>query len=67
VKHSLFRSSFPIAAALALATLTCGTGSVYGVWQLVWSDEFDGTSISTTNWTFEIGNTIGWGNQEREY
>jgi hypothetical protein len=32
---------------------------------LVWSDEFDGTSINTANWTFEAGGG-GWGNAELE-
>jgi len=30
---------------------------------LVWSDEFEGTAINTSNWTFETGAT-GWGNNE---
>src|SRR5208283_6239904 len=34
-------------------------------------DEFNGTSINTNNWTFEIGsdcpNNCGWGNSELEY
>lgn len=30
---------------------------------LVWSDEFEGTSISDENWTFETGGN-GWGNNE---
>lgn len=30
---------------------------------LVWSDEFDGTELSTENWTFETG-SHGWGNNE---
>lgn len=36
-------------------------------WNIVWSDEFNGTSINSSNWTFEAGNNYGWGNQEREY
>ncbi|MCE5185575.1 MAG: family 16 glycosylhydrolase [Planctomycetaceae bacterium] len=38
-------------------------------WQLVWSDEFDGPSINTANWNWEIGrgNPSGWGNEELEY
>ncbi|MEM5948454.1 family 16 glycosylhydrolase [Spirochaetia bacterium 38H-sp] len=41
-------------------------------WQLVWSDEFDGTSLDTTYWSYEIGNgqaqgIPGWGNNELEY
>jgi hypothetical protein len=35
---------------------------------LVWSDEFNGTSVDTSNWTFETGVGMnGWGNQELEY
>jgi beta-glucanase (GH16 family) len=34
---------------------------------IVWSDEFNGTSIDTTKWTFENGNNGGWGNSELEY
>ncbi|WP_246017785.1 carbohydrate binding domain-containing protein [Mesobacillus subterraneus] len=46
-------------------------------WSLVWSDEFNGTEIDRTKWTYDIGNWIvdkdgngitpGWGNNEKEY
>jgi beta-glucanase (GH16 family) len=36
-------------------------------WNIVWSDEFDGTTIASTNWSFETGNNNGWGNSELEY
>lgn len=46
-------------------------------WSLVWSDEFSGTEIDRSKWTFDIGNwmvdengngiTPGWGNNEKEY
>ncbi|MFB9328136.1 RICIN domain-containing protein [Paenibacillus aurantiacus] len=37
-------------------------------YNLVWSDEFNGTSIDQNNWSFEIGNgSGGWGNNELEY
>jgi beta-glucanase (GH16 family) len=36
-------------------------------WNIVWSDEFNGTSINTSNWVFETGNNSGWGNGELEY
>lgn len=37
------------------------------LWSLVWSDEFNGTSLDMNNWTYEVGNGIdGWGNQELE-
>jgi beta-glucanase (GH16 family) len=35
-------------------------------WNLVWSDEFDGTSINPKNWVFDKGGS-GWGNVELEY
>jgi len=35
-------------------------------WNLVWSDEFNGTSVNTSNWTFETGGG-GWGNNELQY
>ena len=34
---------------------------------LVWSDEFDGTSLDTKIWNYETGNNNGWGNNELEY
>src|SRR5260221_14352249 len=33
---------------------------------LVWSDEFNGSSIDSTNWTFDTGGG-GWGNNEYEF
>ena len=30
---------------------------------LVWSDEFEGTTINSSNWTYDLGNS-GWGNNE---
>ncbi|MDF1612819.1 family 16 glycosylhydrolase [Stygiobacter electus] len=37
-------------------------------WKLVWSDEFNGTSINPSYWTFETGTgTNGWGNNELQY
>ena len=35
-------------------------------YQLVWSDEFSGTIVDTTNWNFETG-AGGWGNNEKEF
>jgi beta-glucanase (GH16 family) len=53
---------------LALAVFLGGAQCVRGDWQLVWSDEFDGDTVNSTNWTFDIGNgTGGWGNDELEY
>jgi len=35
-------------------------------WTLVWSDEFNGSSIDRSKWVFETGAGI-WGNEELEY
>ena len=34
---------------------TGGTGVVPPQWNLVWSDEFNGTSINTNIWTYDLG------------
>lgn len=47
-------------------TQTDTTKKVAPVYQLVWSDEFDGTSVDATKWNFETGGG-GWGNSEQEY
>lgn len=53
---------------LAIA-IFCADG--YGDYQLVWSDEFDGTSLNMLNWSYDIGNgcpdLCGWGNNELQY
>jgi len=36
-------------------------------YQLIWSDEFNGTFVDQSNWVFETGNNNGWGNNELEY
>ena len=50
-------------------------GTAYGDWNLVWSDEFNGSSVDTNHWAFDVGNgylsvgqwVAGWGNNELEY
>jgi len=34
-------------------------------YQLVWSDEFNGSSLNNSYWTYDLGNN-GWGNNELE-
>lgn len=35
-------------------------------WNLVWSDEFNGSSVDTSKWTFTVGGG-GFGNNEQQY
>jgi len=40
----------------------------YDGFDLVWQDEFNGFSLNTDNWSYDIGNgNWGWGNNELEY
>tara|TARA_B110000503_G_C7116839_1_gene400762 strand:- start:26 stop:1147 length:1122 start_codon:yes stop_codon:yes gene_type:complete len=40
----------------------------YPGYNLVWNDEFDGTSLSASDWNYEIGTgNGGWGNNELQY
>jgi len=40
----------------------------YNGYEMVWNDEFDGSSINTSDWVFETGTgNSGWGNNEKQY
>jgi beta-glucanase (GH16 family) len=37
-------------------------------WSLLWSDEFEGSTVNTGSWNYEIGTGAnGWGNSELQY
>jgi len=42
-----------------------GTNPPATQWNIVWSDEFNGTNINANNWTYDLGGG-GWGNNELE-
>lgn len=46
--------------ALLIALVPAGSASA-ATWNLAWSDEFDGSSLNTGNWTAEIGTGTGAG------
>jgi len=54
---------------LLLFVFACGFGHSQGqTWNLIWSDEFNGTTIDNTKWTHELGTgDWGWGNNELQY
>lgn len=42
--------------------------STDGNYTLAWSDEFNGTSLNSSNWVYDTGTgSSGWGNNELEY
>lgn len=59
-----------ITASLGSAKATCkvfvSAKPAKGEYKLVWSDDFEGTSLNADNWNIEIGGG-GWGNQELQY
>lgn len=60
-----------VTAGATVGTSLTGTKSSFvatdTTWDtLVWSDEFEGTSLKTANWISETGNNGGWGNAELE-
>jgi beta-glucanase (GH16 family) len=53
---------------VSIPTEGYSTPTSYAGMNLVWNDEFSGTSLNTADWTFEIGTgTNGWGNNELQY
>jgi beta-glucanase (GH16 family) len=51
-------------------TLNQTSAAPYGNWNIVWSDEFNGTTVDTNTWTYDLGNggsNPGWGNNELEF
>lgn len=54
--------------SLLVVLLPVNTTNAAPNWNLVWSDEFNGTSLNRSNWTPEIGTgSGGWGNNELQY
>lgn len=63
-------SALAVGSLLLSGILGGGTRAAYGDLTNVWSDEFNGTSIDLSKWTFDTGHggsNPGWGNNELEY
>jgi len=44
------------------------TPKTYSGYSLVWADEFDGTELNMSNWSYDVGRgDWGWGNNELQY
>src|SRR5512138_1289802 len=71
LSHKAFHVGPVIALLVILIMVVVPAASVSAkqpqqTWNLVWSDEFNGSSVNTSNWTFETGGG-GWGNNELQY
>lgn len=54
--------------ALLLTLVPMAQSSAATNWTLTWSDEFNGSSLSGSNWVAETGTgSNGWGNNELQY
>jgi beta-glucanase (GH16 family) len=66
-----FKSVIKLLPVAALVAVLMSSINSVRANNIVWDDEFNGTNIDTTKWTFEIGtdcpNNCGWGNSELEY
>ncbi len=69
--HPNARPTIRARLALAFAAAVSLHAPAMAQLQLVWADEFDGTSLDTSKWEYQIGNgcpnLCGWGNSELEY
>ena len=61
------RAMRTLLCSLPLGVLAVAAAPAHAqTWNLVWSDEFNGSSVDRNKWTFEVGGH-GWGNNELEY
>ena len=69
---SLQRTSLQLSLLLiSLMFLFTVRESEAQIYELIWSDEFDGSALNTENWSYDIGDgcpsLCGWGNNELQY
>ena len=55
-----------LATNIESVTARVAVEHTWGDYKLVWSDEFDGTALDETVWTYNTGGG-GWGNNEKQY
>ena len=76
MKKVFFKKSISwlLSAAMAVSSISFSgwisaeEASAESSYQLVWSDEFEGTALDTSVWSYEIGTgDNGWGNNELQY
>ena len=55
-----------LATNIESVTARVAVEHTWGDYKLVWSDEFDGTALDETVWSYNTGGS-GWGNNEKQY
>ena len=64
--HKGGNATITMATEVGEATALVAVEHTWGEYQLVWSDEFNGSSLDESNWTIQTGGG-GWGNQEAQH
>lgn len=59
-------ATITLATALESVTALVAVAHTWGEYQMVWSDEFDGSALDANTWNYNIGGN-GWGNNEKQY
>lgn len=59
-------ATITLATSVGSVTALVAVEHTWGEYQLVWSDEFNGTALDESNWTIQTGGG-GWGNQEAQH
>lgn len=78
MRKQIFKKAVTIALSLAMVVSSVGVtfnkaekkveAAATTSSTLVWSDEFNGSSVNTSKWNYEIGTgSWGWGNNEQQY
>ena len=64
--HSAGNAHITLATNVGSTSALIAVEHTWGEYKLVWSDEFNGSSIDESNWTIQTGGG-GWGNQEAQH
>ena len=64
--HKAGNATITLATNVGSVTALVAVEHTWGEYRLVWSDEFEGSTLNEANWTPQTGGN-GWGNQEAQY
>lgn len=64
--HKPGNAFITLATNVASTTALVAVAHNWGEYQLVWSDEFNGSALDESSWTIQTGGG-GWGNQEAQF